>query len=99
MTARASRTRRPPARRRTLAGEALFLMSGLALGVLAVPVAVYFAGSRVLGAYGGQAPEAFFASLYGDLVRLQPAALLLTLTPLASLYLLRPLLRRAFARG
>jgi hypothetical protein len=53
----------------------------------------------VLGAYGGQGPEAFFASLYGDLVRLQPAALLLTLTPLACLYLLRPLLRRAFARG
>ena len=75
------------------AREVLFVLAGLVLGAVVLPAAVYLVGSRTLGAYGGDGPAAFAATLSGDLLRLQPPALVLTLTPLAALYILRLLLR------
>ncbi len=86
---------RPPSRRPRFraARETLFVLSGLVLGALVLPAAVYLVGNRTLGAYGGDGPSAFAATLYGDLLRLRPAALVLTLAPLVTLYILRFLLR------
>jgi hypothetical protein len=78
--------------------EVVIVLAGLAFGAVALPAAIYLVGNRTLGAYGGEGPGAFAAKLYGDLVHLEPPALLLTLTPLAALYIFR-LLWRALRPG
>lgn len=82
---------RPSTRKRPFrpARELAIAAAGLALSAVLVPAAVYLVGSRTLGAYGGDGPAAFAATLYGDLVHLEPPALLLTLSPLAALYIFR----------
>ena len=49
-------------------------------GLLVLPFLVYYAGAQTLGPYEGGL-LAFLAKLYGDLVRLAPAALGLLLGP------------------
>lgn len=67
-------------------------------GLLVLPLGVYLAGSVTLGPYDGGLPR-FLAKLYGDLVRLSPAALALLLGPYllfqALRLLTRPLRHRA----
>ncbi len=58
-------------------------LSALLLGLLVVPVAVYWVGGRVVGEYldpGGLL--ALWGSIYGDAVRLRGAGLILLLGPL-----------------
>ena len=67
-----------------------------AFGVALLPLLIYFVGAATLGPYDGGL-MAFLARLYGDCVRLSPAALLLVLGPYLALQgfrlLTRPLRR------
>ena len=70
-------------------------------GLVALPLLVYFAGAATLGPYEGGL-WTFLAKLYGDFVRLTPAALGLLLGPYVlfqgARLLTRPL-RRAWLSG
>lgn len=72
--------------------ELLTIVIGLALGLVALPAAIYYAGSRALGSYGGDGPPDLYGALYRDLLHLEPAALLIALLPLGCLYVIRLLL-------
>jgi hypothetical protein len=85
-----------PARRR-YRRELLYLAVIGGFGVLILPFLVYLAGAATLGPYEGGLPS-FLGKLYGDFVRLSPAAAALLLGPyllFQGLRLLtRPLRRR-----
>jgi hypothetical protein len=86
-----------PARRSRYRRELLYLGFIGGFGVLILPFLVYLAGAATLGAYEGGLPS-FLGKLYGDFVRLSPAAAALLLGPyllFQGLRLLtRPLRRR-----
>jgi len=71
-----------------------------AIGFFLLPLAIYWLGERVLGAY---APEAGVLDLaeqiWGDFLRLQPAAWLLVLSPYVLLQLSRLVRRLLRARN
>ena len=69
--------------------EAAWFAVGLALGFGALPWLLYQVGSRTLGPYEGGGAEALFQTLYGDFLRLRPAAWLLLLGPLLTIVALR----------
>lgn len=69
--------------------EALWLAVGLGLGFVALPWLIYAVGNRLLGPYAGEGLAGLTGALYGDFLRLRPAALLLLLGPLALLWALR----------
>ena len=69
--------------------EALWLALGLGTGFIVLPWLIYAAGTRTLGPYEGGGAAALTAALYGDFLRLRPAAWILLLGPLAMLFALR----------
>jgi hypothetical protein len=78
--------------------EALWLALGLGFGFIALPWLIYAAGSRLLGPFEGGSAAALTATLYGDFLRLRPAAWILLLGPLAMLFALRLCVRAMRAR-
>ena len=86
----------PPAdpRRAALRRELAYFGIAAGLGVLLLPFLVYLAGAATLGPYDGGLLR-FLGKLYGDFVRLTPAALALTLGPYV-LFLAVRLLTRPF---
>jgi hypothetical protein len=85
------------ARRSRYRRELLYLAVIGGFGVLILPFLIYLAGAATLGPYEGGLPS-FLGKLYGDFVRLSPAAAALLLGPyllFQGLRLLtRPLRRR-----
>jgi hypothetical protein len=84
------------ARRARLRRELVFFGIVGGFGIVLLPFFVYFAGSATLGPYDGGLLT-FLGKLYGDLLRLSPAALGLLLGPYvifqAVRFLSRPLRR------
>jgi hypothetical protein len=78
--------------------EAAWLIVGLALGFLALPWLLYEVGTRTLGPYEGGSLAVLSATVYGDFIRLRPAAWLLLFGPLLLLLALR-LCARGLRRG
>lgn len=82
--------------------DAIWTALALAFGLFALPPLVHLVGERTLGPYvaggleGGRA--AFLANFYGDLLRLEPATLVIALGPLAVVLAWR-LLRRLTGVG
>ena len=54
--------------------EAAWLVVGVALGFGALPWLLYQVGSRTLGPYEGGGEAMLWQTLYGDFLRLRPAA-------------------------
>ena len=69
--------------------EAAWLIVGLALGFGALPWVLYQVGTRTLGPYEGGSAAMLSQTLYGDFLRLRPAAWLLLLGPLLLIFALR----------
>ncbi len=86
-----------PDRRTRLRRELLFLGVVGGFGLVVLPPLVYFAGAATLGPYEGGLGT-FLGKLYGDLVRLTPAALGLVFGPYVMFqgarFLTRPLRNR-----
>ncbi|HSC13841.1 MAG TPA: hypothetical protein VLI71_01940 [Gammaproteobacteria bacterium] len=62
----------------------------LAVGLLALPFAVYFVGQRMLGEYGdGDGPLALAESIWLDLLSLRLPAWILVLSPYLTIQLAR----------
>ena len=71
----------------------------LALGLLALPFAVYFVGQRVLGEYGdGLGAFALAESIWSDLLSLRLTAWILVLSPYLTIQLARGV-RRIWRRS
>ena len=80
------------ARRQRLRRELLYFGVAAGLGVVLLPFAVYFAGALTLGPYEGGLLR-FLGKLYGDFIRLTPAAIALLLGPYALFQAVRLLTR------
>jgi hypothetical protein len=89
-----------PERRARLRRELLIFAIVGGFGLVVLPFLVYFAGAATLGPYEGGLGT-FLVKLYGDLIRLTPAALGLTFGPYALIQgarlLTRPLRQRRTA--
>ncbi len=74
-----------------LAAELLLAIVLLAAGALALPIAVYYTGSRLFGPYEGGTGGmgSFLLGVYDSLAALEPGAWLLVLSPLVCVLLLR----------
>ena len=81
-------------RRQAVRRELVYFGIAAGFGIVLLPFAVYFAGALTLGPYEGGLLR-FLGKLYGDFVRLTPAAIALMLGPYA-LFLAVRLLTRPF---
>ena len=81
-------------RRQALRRELIYFGIAAGLGIVLLPFAVYFAGALTLGPYEGGLLR-FLGKLYGDFVRVTPAAIALLLGPYA-IFLAVRLLTRPF---
>ena len=79
-------------RRRSLRRELVYFGIAAGLGIVVLPFAVYFAGALTLGPYEGGLLR-FLGKLYGDFIRLTPAAIALMLGPYALFQAVRLLTR------
>ena len=79
-------------RRHAVRRELLYFGIAAGFGIVLLPFAVYFAGALTLGPYEGGLLR-FLGKLYGDFVRLTPAAIALLLGPYALLLAVRLLTR------
>ena len=61
--------------------EFLLLAGFLLLGVVILPIAIYFVGQAIFGEYGGQGYGEFFGDLIGRIAAGQGAAWFLVLSP------------------
>ena len=78
--------------------EAAIAAGLLAVGVLALPFAIYVVGQQLLGAYGeGAGPLALAENIWLDLLALSPPAWLLVLSPYLLVQLARGV-RRTWRR-
>ena len=84
----------PAARRLALRRELKYFGIAAGLGIVVLPFGVYLAGAATLGPYDGGLSR-FLGKLYGDFVRLTPAAVALLLGPYV-LFLAVRLLTRPF---
>lgn len=75
--------------KRTSIREAILFVSCLLFGLLLLPIAVYFVGQAVFGAYGGDGYGQFFASLAGKIIAFDFAAWFLVLSPYLALQTIR----------
>lgn len=69
--------------------EAVLFLSLLLFGALLLPVAVYFVGNVVFGAYGGSGFGQFYSTLAGQLVAFRWPAWFLVLSPYLAIQTLR----------
>lgn len=69
----------------------------LALGLIALPFAIYFVGQRLLGDYEGPGALGLAENIWLDLLALHPLTWLLVLTPYGIVQLAR-LMRRIWRR-
>ncbi len=69
--------------------EAVVFLSLLLFGVLLLPMAVYFVGQTVFGAYGGSGYGEFFGSLATKLISLEWVAWFLVLSPYLAIQTVR----------
>jgi len=73
--------------------ELALALSLLLIGAVAVPVVIFFVGSRLFGAYGaGPSVTTFYGNFVGDLATAKPAAWAIAAGPLLLVYLLRTIL-------
>ena len=75
--------------KRTSIREAILLGSCLLFGLLLLPVAVFFVGQTVFGAYGGDGYGEFFTTLMGKILAFDLSAWFLVLSPYLALQTLR----------
>lgn len=75
--------------KRTSIRETIVLVSCLLFGLLLLPMAVFFVGQTVFGAYGGDGYGEFFASLMSKILAFDLAAWFLVLSPYLALQTLR----------
>lgn len=75
--------------RHILARESLLFLGLLLIGLIAVPFAVFWIGSTVLGEFGGDGFSDFFSDLGKSLLGGDPAAWFLVLSPYLGMQLLR----------
>ena len=83
---------------RTIKREIAIAAALFAVGLLLLPLAIYWVGRQVAGEYGGGA-LALADQIWGDLLRLDPAAWLLVLSPYLALQLVRLIGRTWRARS
>ncbi|MDJ0699844.1 MAG: hypothetical protein QNJ07_08315 [Woeseiaceae bacterium] len=69
--------------------EAVVFLSLLLFGVLLLPLAVYFVGQAVFGAYGGSGYGEFFSSLAAKLISFEWVAWFLVLSPYLAIQTVR----------
>ena len=75
--------------RKKLVTEATVFLSLLLIGVLLLPVAVYFVGQSVFGAYAGDGYGEFFTALARKLLAFEWVAWFLVLSPYLAVQTLR----------
>jgi len=83
---------------RTIKREIAIAAALFAVGLLLLPVAIYWVGRQVAGEYGGGA-LALADQIWADLLQLDPAAWLLVLSPYLLLQIVRLIGRTWRARS
>ncbi|HUO67680.1 MAG TPA: hypothetical protein VMV37_09100 [Gammaproteobacteria bacterium] len=83
---------------RTIKREIAIAAALFAVGLLLLPVAIYWVGRQVAGEYGGGA-LALADQIWADLLQLDPAACLLVLSPYLLLQIVRLIGRTWRARS
>jgi len=81
------------ARKPRLGLELALALSLLLIGAVALPVVIFFVGSRLFGAYGARpSVTTFYGNFVGDLATARPAAWAIAMGPLLLVYLVRGIL-------
>ena len=83
---------------RTIKREIAIAAALFAVGLLLLPMAIYWVGRQVAGEYGGGA-LALADQIWADLLQLDPAAWLLVLSPYLLLQIVRLIGRTGRARS
>lgn len=75
--------------RRTLVSETLLLLALFLVGILILPIAIYFVGQMVFGEYGGNGFSDFYGRLHYELRTGLPVSWYLVMSPYLSWQLIR----------